>query len=982
MTQIRQYDYSNTAQRSLFTVISFLISVTAGAFFSVDIRIANNLFPYNSGFIYAGLCFFFIHMIGFISGRWLFRSISFSRIIFILTSVSFCGLSGFLFFKTGASDSGSSQIARMIVFNAFFPAGLLVLVPLLWGFLNNYILKVTCGIFFDEKRGGAGFILALASGFAAGYAVCRFLPGKPFLWSMYAFAGLILLMTVFVRAQYSPKPFLAQNIGDTIQPDEEESARQREDLFFSYLNFSSIILYFFIAGSVLPAFYRDTYVSRELFFVLLFPSTIIGFILPYFIRTNRFRFFYIELAYPFLFGCWFLAVFSFHDRISLLTAGLLFAPVAAVFGASFHYSIKSVLALRDQTSASGVIGFSLFVLPVPILAALGFVPMTWAVFLVIFYLSAIVNIGVPVIFNAQRKLSEFRRVVYFAFVILSVLLFVFVHLYFKIPFSNTAMIKKASGMENVLAISFSSDYTPKSADAYFNGLPAFHSSNQTIRSLNQAVVTASLFSDYKKDRVLFIDGNHSFFSNSAESFFKNAVRIDYVPKNYSGYQRVRVSSRREIATEETNILKGLRSANGAYSIILDMPNLYDPGEKNFRFSPEYVRIMKSRLTGKKIYAVVINSNRGNKTLLKTIKDSFRSEFPFASVFRYGEYVMILGSENRESLAISDSSVQSLKTFLGEDQKLSALFIGENQCFSNIVFTGKTSDIKDDLIVPQKANALPAEYVKKHNAGIEAASPVQFRMQIQNYLSANDRALSLLKQIEECAIAGDFESETRNYLELKKMGEYNPALRQYALYHINAREAVFRDTAVSYEKEKQWEDASRIYKAMLVLTPSDFDVNYRISVISLTLQDIPGASEYLKKAMGLQPNNPNVMHQMGVILFSTGKYSEAIEYLLKAVALQKSDGVTYYYLGICYEEMGRFLEAQQYYDLAIQKDPSSPDIIAASGRLKQKMKKQTEQWQAPEQKNQNELEKGENFPLPINKSAIDVRLKDDSVEEKK
>jgi tetratricopeptide (TPR) repeat protein len=981
MTQIRQYDYSNTAQRSIFTIIAFLFSVIAGALFSIDIRVTNELLPYNSGFVFAGLCFFFLHMLGFLAGKFLFRSFAFPRTLFIFSGTMLCGLSGFLLLKAGVAETGSSQIAGIIVFNTFKPAGLLVLIPFLWGFLNSFILKVTCGIFFDEKRGGAGFILALASGFAAGYSVSRFVPGKPFDWAVSAAAAAAVFMMIFVRAKYSPKPFLAQNIGDTVQPDEEESARLREDLFFTYLNFSSIILYLFIAGNVLPSFYGDTYGSRDIFFILIFPSAILGFCIPYFIRTKWFHFFYIEMAYPFLFGGWFLTVFTLHEQISLLTASFLFAPAAVVFGASFHFSIKSVLAIRDQTSSSDVIGFSLFVLPVPILVALGFVPMTWTVFLVIFYLSTILNIGVPVIFNAQRRLSEFRRIVYFAFVVISVFLFVFVHLYFKIPFSNTRMAKKSSGIENVLAIGFTSDYTPKSADAFFNGLPAFHSSNQTIRSLNQTVSIVSLFADYKNDRVLFIDGNHSFFANTAESCFKNALRIDYVPKLYSGYQRVSVSSRREIATEDENILRGLRSANGVYSVIVDMPNLYDPGELRFRFSPEYLSIMKSRLSGKKIYAVVINSNRGNKTVLGKIRDSFAKEFPFVTVFRFGEYVMIIGSENSGSLLVNEGSVKGLKDLLGEDQKLATLFASENQCFSNIVFSGRAADLKDDVLIVRKANSLPAEYLKINNAGLGIVSPASFKAQIQSYLSSNDRILTLLKQIEENGIAGDFETETKNYLELKKTGEYNPALRQYSLYHIGIRESVFRDTAVSYEKEKMWEDASKIYKAILVLNPNDFDVNYRMSVISLTLQDIQGSSDYLKKAMSLQPNNPNVMHQMGVILFSTGKYSEAIEYLMKAIALQKSDSSTYYYLGICYEELGRFPEAQQNYDSAIQKDPSNPDIIAAAGRLKQKMKKQSEQWQAPEQKNQNELEKGENFPLPINKSAIDVRLKDDDAEKK-
>jgi len=41
-----------------------------------------------------------------------------------------------------------------------------------------------------------------------------------------------------------------------------------------------------------------------------------------------------------------------------------------------------------------------------------------------------------------------------------------------------------------------------------------------------------------------------------------------------------------------------------------------------------------------------------------------------------------------------------------------------------------------------------------------------------------------------------------------------------------------------------------------------------------------------------------------------------------------------------------------------------------------MEDEKSKWKLPDQKNQSDVEQGENIPLPINKSARDIRLKDE------
>jgi tetratricopeptide (TPR) repeat protein len=976
MTQIRQYDYTNTFQRKINALLTFLSSCIAGAFFSENIKLVFDLFPYREVFSLVGLIFLSMHILGYVCGHVLFKRVKRADYILRFIALLLTVLSALWFYKGMKPGTGSGIVASLYLISPVLCFALFALIPIFWGFINNYLLKVSCGTFFDEKRGATGYILALMCGFVLGAAVDYSIPNIINIW-IFSFILFVFIAAIFLlKAEYSPAACYAQNIEETVPQNDEEESGLREDLFFSYLNFSSIVVYFFLAGIIIAGYYGTVQRVEFSFILLIFPFCALGFILPYFIKTRKFHYLYIEILYPFVFAAWFFYLYVNHAQTPLKGTLALFIPAAILFGVSIHFSIRSVLNKRTQRDAAQVLGFSLFILPVPILFALSIVPMTWAAFLVIFYLSALLNIGVPTLFNAQRRLSELRKGVYFVIVGVSVVIFVLAHLYFRVNFSTKPVIQNVQGMDSIASVNYMSDYITKTNDAFFNGKIAFHSSDQSIRSYKQAVIALSLFSDCEKDRVLFIDGMHPFFVNPEESLYKNGIRIDYVPKSYTGYIRVPITTNREIATVSSNILSGIRSLKGGFDCIVDIPNLYDQNTSSFRFTTQYYKIIKKRLTGKQIYAQLFDTMRTDKKIVKAAVAAFCNEFQDGVVFLFGETVFIVGSPVKESLQFDEQKVQSLKNILAKDPATQLLFFNELQCLSSVLSPDLTI-FKDNSrmidIIPQTARNT---FIAANLSSLPLFKPSLFKSQVEQNIRANDKILLLLKNWADASAAADYVEETKLLIELRKYGEYNQSIRQFAASHLSLRGNSYPSSAAGFEKEKQWEEAAKIYRALIVLNPNDFESNYRMSVISLTLQDINGAYSYLQTAMRLQSNNPNVMHQMGVILFSTGKYQEAIEYLLKAVALQKYDAATYYYLAISYEELGRFPEAQQYYEQAIAKDPSNQDIISASDRLKKKIKKQSEVWQAPEQKNQNEQEKGENFPLPINKSAIDIRLKDE------
>ncbi|HNX60670.1 MAG TPA: tetratricopeptide repeat protein, partial [Spirochaetota bacterium] len=357
---------------------------------------------------------------------------------------------------------------------------------------------------------------------------------------------------------------------------------------------------------------------------------------------------------------------------------------------------------------------------------------------------------------------------------------------------------------------------------------------------------------------------------------------------------------------------------------------------------------------------------------------------------FGETLVIFASDS-DSLALSSESVARIKDLCSRDPSLQTVFFSEIQPLTHFVKKGfplieKDIPVRSSLYyllnkpVKLKFSSLDMfnDYKTNHLASLDLfAENDPYRANIERELKANEKIFTVLKIAESASNKRDIETETSCLLDLRKMGEYNPSLRQYALSFLSFREKTFFNTALALENDKLWDDAGKIYRSILLINPSSYDANYRMSVISLTQQKINDASSYLQTAMRLQPENPNVMHQMGVILFTIGKYNDALTYLQKAIALKKYDSPTYFYIGLCYEELNRLSEAAEYYNQALLKDPMNQDNISAIERIKSKLEKQNTQWQLPELKNQNEVEHGEDFPLPINKSAIDVRLKDDN-----
>lgn len=988
MSDIRKYDYSHVSQRRFALADAFFTAACIGIIFFDLLGQIFPLFPYVQIMGFLGAFLLVGHLTGTLIGKTVFSRFCSSRILFVLFGSLFV-IGTFLFLFSSFVFHIDNDQFRQILSQNLIPAGILIfLFSIISGIKNNYLLKVSCGTFFDEKNGSISIIFALLSGLASGSIL--FLKSGTFI--PVHFYGILLLPSLIflflIKLEYSPVPFLAKNIDNTVNAP-EVSHEFRDDIFFTYLNFSNIIIYTFLAGESFFRYFGETPFLKMVYLIFIIGSLAAGFLLAVFVRRLILFHVYAEVFYPFLFMAFFLLIHTNHLSMSYPYALVILFPIMVLFGMSLHHSTRCISLKNDHVTRYGIICFSIFILPAPILTAIILIPFSQIVFFVIFYALAIINIVLPGLFIAQKCISELKKGIYFIFAVTSVPLFVFIHFYFSIPFSLKPFVDRVSGYEQAAKLNLTTDFLQKEADIYFDDTLIFHISDQSLRSIRQATISLSLFADPMSDNVLFLDGIHSFYTDPVQSMFKGAFRISYVPREYTGITKLS-AEHEKIATDEIDLTIGLSRLSQKPDMIVDIPNIYDQKTNEYRFSEGYYRVIKSHLSGKRIYAQFFDISRGDRDLFSNAINALKKEFKNGATMLFGETLVVFASDT-DSLVLSTDSLTRIKDMCSRNPSLQTAFFSEIQPLTHFVKKGfplidkKNSDHTSlyyllNKPAKQKHSSMDFfnDYRTNHLVSLEFfAENDPYRANVERELKANERVFTILKIAEYASIKRDIETETSCLLDLKKMGEYNPPLRQYALSFLSFREKTFFNTALALENDKLWDDAGKIYRSILLINPSSYDANYRMSVISLTQQKINDASSYLQTAMRLQPDNPNVMHQMGVILFTIGKYNDALTYLQKAIALKKYDSPTYFYIGLCYEELNRLTEAAEYYNQAILKDPMNQDNISAIERIKSKLEKQNAQWQMPELKNQNEVEHGEDFPLPINKSAIDVRLKDDN-----
>jgi len=249
------------------------------------------------------------------------------------------------------------------------------------------------------------------------------------------------------------------------------------------------------------------------------------------------------------------------------------------------------------------------------------------------------------------------------------------------------------------------------------------------------------------------------------------------------------------------------------------------------------------------------------------------------------------------------------------------------------------------------------------------------------LTKNAAILELLKKAEYAESINEYEQVTDLLFQLKKYAAYNSELKKYIEFVLDYKKSYYYNEALRLEKLNRWDEAVVLYKAMLTIDNNNFDANYKLGQLYITVQDLDNSFKYLDIALKLNKDHPQALYQMGILQFSSDKFKEAIEYLGKAKELGINTSTLYLYLGISYERMNNIEKAKENLEKAILLDPTDVKLRYMMEQLNQRIAIEFNPWNNNDDKtNMAEDEQGEEIRLPIQKRAINARLKDAELNE--
>lgn len=990
---LNEYNYSNNTGRKLITTNAFISYAIAGFIFIETLFFIKSLVFYRTIAPLYLSAVLFIMLLGNIIGKTFFNLFSQSRIVYIVTEFLFIAFTSAVLLRNLYLPSGDIEFFLSEINNSFFLMAIFISLPFFFlGIKNNYFVKVSSGIFIDEKTGSPSFLFFIISGFTLGTAL--FLSFKYFNYDYLFNVSLPVLLLPFlflIKEKYNPKSFIAKTITDSHEDDGASKREFRDDILFNYLNFTYVIIYLFLSILAFKKFHSISAERGLLLFYFASGSIMIGFILSILVK-KAFWHIYSEMLYPFLFIIYYAALSYFSNSLDIIFQILFIIPLSLLFGFTLYHSMKSISHRFNQQKAYKIINISLFILPIPIIFTLALIPFNNRWFFILFYCITALNLIIPGLHLLQRNIKEYKKGLYFVVLILTIPVYIVIHMYFKIIPNDELLIKNSVNYESIYKVNYNSDYIPESFNISIKDDNIITINNNFYQNQKKALQVLNLYIDGNKDSSLFIDGNRKFIYNTSYRNFINAICLNYIPDNITDYNNLPVSGEKEIITINKNILFFFKqNPTKKFDLILLNPNNYDLKYNGFLFSNQFLRFIKNKLTGKKVTAIILPVNKKTSIHISEAIANLSSIYKNNIVFSFGNQIMILSSDY--------DSIFSLT----EDKLTKASQIADNSglLFFNsghLLLHNTINSLKDFQLAaykysytPFKSNIkyidfpIPLNQLKPEFSNTPAFysnfSPEinkRFEYNFKRDFSSKEYILSRLIKAEEYNLNEKYTDEISELMYLKKVSNYRPELRKYINNLLDVKKDSYIQRAWKCEVAKEWEKASELYNAVLSTEKSHFEATYRLGLISMTTQDFESAANYFNKALSFDKSNADVMYQLGIINFAQNKYKQSLEFFKNSLTKYKNSASVHFYIGMCYEQYddyGNFLTAKKYYKNALALDPNNEDITSAYDRINEKIDNIKNNWNSSSRSNQAETEEGEKIPIPINQRAINSRLDD-------
>jgi tetratricopeptide (TPR) repeat protein len=997
MGTIKEFSYPEISQRKFITFNAFITLLITGIIFSDIINILHYYFFYSPVMkillVFAVGGFF----VGNLFGRFIFSRFEKFRNIFISAEILTILFSILYFIRIYFGEGDSDFLYTVFFINPYFIVLFILLLSFLIGIKSNYLFKISCGDFIDEKQSITSLIIVSLAGFITGIGIGY--AGIFFYMLKYIFIIIPLLIIptlFFIKFQYNPVPLYAQDY-----EREKESGtvknKHRDNLLFTYLNFSFVVIFLFLGQMIFIRFYGDLIYIKFLYIISIFIFIMIGLLIGRYVKSGFFHI-YAEITYPIVFLFALFLIFNLHRFVPSYLAILFFLPMAVLFGIVLNQTVFNIMNHYNHRIRFNILEFACFILPVPIILSLQLIYFTNLWFFIVVYFLSLIAVLLPGLHLIASKIKGTMKSAYFIFLLVFIPLIILLHTTFNLPMNSSLFVHQIDNFDELKSVNYNSLFIKQRANITVNDTPIFKVSDSIIRNLKRALVPIVLYRDNDNEKILFIDSNQRFFPNPVIGYFKNVSCVDVLSDQNVDMDKIPVSGRQRYVYDNEYLnfyLRKVLRENKKYSVVVDIPNLLDQQKNVYRFSEEYYKKVNSLLStnGSSYFVQLYNIPECRPEFFNHSVKNLEKLFKKHVVYHFSNILVILASNSDGAFAVDEEDIDRLNTFIEEKERMREFFYNDVHVLSHLVFTSIKQlrpymhklELNPDYLF-NKSNEKTISMrmfddVVKDNTNIFEFiedTPVNFylKQNLNNRFRVHETEIDILKKLENAEAYDNYEVETEQLFKLEKLMAYRIHLKEYVSQILSYKEKYYYNEALRFERYKKWRDAKKLYDVVLSINKDNFDANYRMGLLHVTLQDVDNSFRYFSHAMKLKKNHPKVLFQMGVLFFLNDKTQEAIDYFNKAIQQKEKSSALFRYMGLCYEKLGNILIAEDYYAKALIEDPNDTDTKSRLQIIKKKKEEDKLKWQIPPQKSDVEAEQGESIPLPINKSAYDIRLKDD------
>jgi len=986
MTQLKKFSYSEISRRWMIHVYSFILFFTTVGIISNAVISCKEFLPYYNSSIIILVFSIFALFAGNLTGRLLYRYSRMYILINTVLTVLFSLSVVFYFFKHMIFGSLFLNF-ELYIHNRYLLLLIILLPQLFSGMINTYLLKVCSGDFVDDKNLTNYYYLILFSSISLAIITSITVYYKhidSFLFSLISTVptGILIILAALIRIPYLHEELYAKHYPDE-EPVEEKSHTDRDDLLFTYSSFSFIIIYIFLGYIAYIKFFNNSFQQSLAYTAAIFLSIICGYITGLFNR-HTFWYVYSEMLYPAFFISSLFLLYYTEGKCDYRIGLMITSIPGLIFGFSLSSTVFNITEKYDHQKRFNILNYSLLILPFPILTSLSFLHFTGMVFFVILYAITVINILVPGIYLFSLKTSYVKKTAYFLLTLAFIPVIILFHFYYKIPVDARLFHSNIENFELLKETNYNLPYVSEKGEVSISGQLTFYLSESTIRNHKRAVASSLLFIN-PESRGLIIDANQKFFRNPLFGIFTNCTCLDIIPDYVVDWNRLPESGRQLYQPIETELLNFMADNEETFDFIIDYPNILDQNNHSFRYRADYYSIINKKLNPSGKYFLILDIQHIKPEQIYMITDNLSESFKYHSVFLFSGIMLIASSNNPDSISIDSDSIKRIEQVIDNEKTYSLLFYSSVQPLNSFI----TSNIKIIKNMFSSENNRLFNHLTKQFEEFYLSSKQDFsllilkeklgwqlRDSILSSIARQRSILSLIKNTEYAESIDLYENETEFLFQLKRYSAYNSDLKSYIDKIFTFKEKFYLSEAFRLEKEKRWDEAITLYKAILTINPENFEANYRFGLLYITIQDIDKSFKYLETALKLNKEHPQVLYQMGVLMFSSNKIKEAISYFEKAREQKLNIYQLYMYLGLCYEQLGSNEKAKEYYEQALLLDPNDTKLRSLLNSIEEKIKQSQSIQTEGEKTNMLDDEQGVKVSIPVNKKAVKARLPDE------